>query len=72
MLTAIAHEEAIDEVLGARFRTNARPGTESERQLQEIQNELSGGEIQPILAHLNRWPVGEVPDGPNASGTAIY
>jgi hypothetical protein len=76
MLTARAEEETIVAVPGVRFRTNARPDTASERQLQDIQSELSDGERElsspTTLPHLNYFYAATKGDRPTNSFISLW
>jgi hypothetical protein len=71
---AKTEEETIEGVHGIRFRTNAEPNTEAERQLQEIQSVLSGGIVDlppPALPHLNfYWAA--VAGGPDPTYISLW
>jgi hypothetical protein len=75
MPTVSTHEQVIDGVPGIRFRTNAQPDTEPERQLQEIQSKLSSGEVHlsssTTLPHLNFYDVATI-DGPTQTFISLW
>lgn len=75
MPTATAQEETITGVPGVRFTTDARPDTEWEGKLQEIQSALSGGKVllpsPTTLPHLNLSLVATV-DGPSDSVISLW
>jgi hypothetical protein len=75
MPNATVQQETVAGVPRVRFTTDARPGTEEEDQLQEIQLELSDGVdslgAQPTVAHLTLHEVATV-DGPSHSVISLW
>ena len=75
MPTARTSDETIQDVPGVRFRTDARPNTPEEAQLQEIQSELADGVTSlpsgTNLPHLNYYDAQAV-DGPSQTYISLW